>query len=353
MKKIKVSIIGATGYSGKELIKILVNHPKVELDHLVSASYIGKNITDIFPDFLKQLDKELIGLDLHKITQESDLVFTALPHTVSMKIVPDLLTKKKMRVIDLSADFRLKDSVTYIDWYQKKHDKKSKMLLKNAVYGLPELYGKKIKSASLVANPGCYPTSAILGIAPLLANQAVNPEGIIIDAKSGTSGAGRKLSLGLHFAECNESFKAYKCLRHNHIPEIEQELSLLYYGQMQNKEKKTVKISFTPHLLPINRGILSTCYLDLKDKYGDEEILNIYKEFYQNAPFVRIFSPPELPEIRFVTKTNYCDIGFAIDKRMAKIKVISVIDNLSKGASGQAVQNMNIMFGFRENLGLI
>ena len=353
MKKIKVSIIGATGYSGKELIKILLNHPKVELVHLVSASYVGKNITDIFPDFLNQLDKELIGLDLHKITQESELVFTALPHTVSMKIIPDLLKKKGMRVIDLSADFRLRDSVTYTDWYQKEHDKKSRLLLKNAVYGLPELYGREIKSASLVANPGCYPTSAILGIAPLLANQAINPKGIIVDAKSGTSGAGRKLSLGLHFAECNESFKAYKCLRHNHIPEIEQELSLLYYGQMQSKEKKTVKISFTPHLLPINRGILSTCYLDLKDKYGDEKILNIYKEFYQNAPFVRIFSPPELPEIRFVTKTNYCDIGFAIDKRMGKIKVISVIDNLSKGASGQAVQNMNIMFAFRENLGLI
>jgi len=270
-----------------------------------------------------------------------------------MKIVPDLLKKEGMRVIDLSADFRLIDSVTYTDWYKKKHDKKSKILLKNAVYGLPELYKREIKSASLVANPGCYPTSAILGIAPLLTNQAVNPEGIIVDAKSGTSGAGRKLSLGLHFAECNESFKAYKCLRHNHIPEIEQELSLLYYGQIQNKQKKTVKISFTPHLLPINRGILSTCYLDLKDGYGDEEILDIYNKFYQNAPFVRIFSPPELPEIRFVTKTNYCDIGFAIDKRMAKIKVISVIDNLSKGASGQAVQNMNIMFGFRENSGLI
>lgn len=353
MKKIKVSIIGATGYSGKELIKILLNHPKVELIHLVSASYVGKNISEIFPDFLNQLDKILIGLDLQKISEESDLVFTALPHTVSMKIVPDLLKKEGMRVIDLSADFRLKDSVSYTDWYQKEHNKKSKTLLKNAVYGLPELYGEEIKNASLVANPGCYSTSAILGIAPLLTNQAVNPEGIIIDAKSGTSGAGRKLSLTLHFAECNESFKAYKCLRHNHIPEIEQELSLLYYGQIQNKEEKTVKISFTPHLLPINRGILSTCYLDLKERYDNEEILNIYKEFYQNAPFVRIFSPPELPEIRFVTKTNYCDIGFAIDGRMGKIKVISVIDNLSKGASGQAVQNMNIMFGLRENSGLI
>jgi len=353
MNKIKVSIIGATGYSGKELIKILLNHPKVELIHLVSASYVGKNITDIFPDFLNQLDKKLIGLDLHKIRKESDLVFTALPHTVSMKIVPDLLKKKEMRVIDLSADFRLKDFISYTDWYQKEHDKESKILLKDTVYGLPELYGKEIKNASLVANPGCYPTSAILGIAPLLSKKLVSPEGIIIDAKSGTSGAGRKLSLGLHFAECNESFKAYKCLRHNHIPEIEQELSLLYYGQTQNKQKKTVKISFTPHLLPINRGILSTCYLDLKDGYGNKEILDIYKEFYQNASFVRIFNPPELPEIRFVTKTNYCDIGFAIDERMGKIKVISVIDNLSKGASGQAVQNMNIMFGFPENSGLI
>lgn len=353
MKKIKVSIIGATGYSGKELIRILLKHPQVELVHLVSASYVGKKIAEIFPDFYNQLDKELIELDTDTISRDSDLVFTALPHTVSMTIVPKLLKKKEMKVIDISADFRLKDPDSYADWYQTEHSKESKILLRQAIYGLPEIYRKEIKVASLVANPGCYPTSAILGIAPLVANQLVHPEGMIIDAKSGTSGAGRKLSLGLHFAECNESFKAYQCVNHNHIPEIEQELSLLYYGQAQQGEKKTIKISFTPHLLPINRGILSTCYLDLKYDDSHIDILKTYQAYYRNAPFVRVFNPPELPEIRFATETNYCDIGFVIDERMKKIKIISVIDNLTKGASGQAVQNMNIMFDFPEVLGLI
>ncbi len=353
MKKVNVSIIGATGYSGKELIRILINHPNVELTHLISASYVGKNISEVFPEFLNRLDKELIGLDIDKIARDSNLVFTALPHTVSMKVIPDLLNKKQLKIIDISADFRLRDPISYLDWYQTEHNEESKKLLKHSIYGLPELYKKEIKNASLVANPGCYPTSAILGIAPLLDNHLVIPEGIIVDAKSGTSGAGRKLSLGLHFAECNETFKAYKCINHSHIPEIEQELSFLYFGKKGQNKESAIKISFTPHLLPINRGILSTCYLDLKKDYNIEQILTAYKEFYQDAPFVRVFNPPQLPEIRFVTKTNYCDIGFAIDKRMGKIKVISVLDNLTKGASGQAVQNMNIMVDFPETSGLI
>jgi N-acetyl-gamma-glutamyl-phosphate reductase len=353
MKKIKVSIIGATGYSGKELIKILLRHPYVELIHLVSDSYVGKNITEIFPDFLNQLDKELIELNIPMLARDSALVFTALPHTVSMKIVPDLLKNKKLKVIDISADFRLKNPDDYSDWYQTEFSEESKALLQGVVYGLPELHIEAIKNAALVANPGCYPTSAILGVAPLLSNQLVSPEGIIVDAKSGTSGAGRKLSLGLHFAECNESFKAYKCVRHNHIPEIEQELSLVYYGNKQPGEKDNIKISFTPHLLPINRGILSTCYLKLTNNFDNKEIFKAYKEFYQDAPFVRIFNPPSLPEIRFVAETNYCDIGFAIDDRTGIIKVISVIDNLTKGASGQAVQNMNIMFGLAQSQGLV
>lgn len=353
MEKIKVSIIGATGYSGKELIKILLKHPYIKLMHLVSASYIGKNIAEVFPDFSNQLDKELIELDTGRIARDSDLVFTALPHTVSMKIMPDLLKSKELKVIDISADFRLKNPKHYSDWYQVELSEDSKKLLEDSVYGLPELYAEEIKNASLVANPGCYPTSAILGVVPLLLNQLVSTEGIIIDAKSGTSGAGRKLSLALHFAECNESFKAYKCLKHNHIPEIEQELSFAYYGKTQQDRKKDIRISFTPHLLPINRGILSTCYLNLVHRCNNEEILKAYKKFYRDAPFVRIFNPPALPEIRFAVETNYCDIGFAIDNRTGIIKVISVIDNLVKGASGQAIQNMNIMFGFPQSLGLV
>jgi len=287
------------------------------------------------------------------LSSDSDLVFTALPHTVSMDVVPELL-KKRVKVIDLSADYRIKDPAVYKKWYEKEHNKISENLLSKAVYGLPEIYLDKIKDTPLVANPGCYPTSIILGIAPLLKFKLVDPQGIIIDSKSGATGAGRKLSLGLHFPECNENFKAYKVVKHNHIPEVEQELSSIYFGGDDNKETQQeaeIKICFTPHLLPVNKGILSTCYLNLNGP-KEEEILEVYQKFYQNAPFVRIFKPPNLPEIKFVTGTNYCDIGFTIDERVGKIKIVSVIDNLLKGAAGQAVQNMNIMSGFSETCGL-
>jgi len=355
MKKIKVSVIGATGYAGKELVKILMNHQGVELIHLISSSYAGKNVVEVFPEFLNKLDKKFINLDLNVVSQDSDLVFTALPHTVSMDVVPELL-KKGVKIIDLSADYRIKNPAVYQEWYKKEHNQISKGLLFEAAYGLPEIYLDKIKDAPLVANPGCYPTSIILGIAPLLKYHFVEPEGIIIDSKSGATGAGRKLSLGLHFSECNENFKAYKIVNHNHIPEVEQELSSIYFGGDDNKQthqETEIKISFTPHLLPINRGILSTCYLNLNGSKEEEEILKIYQKFYKNAPFVRIFEPPNLPEIKFVAGTNYCDIGFSIDKRVNKIKIISVIDNLLKGAAGQAVQNMNIMSGFPETCGLV
>ena len=355
MKKIRISIIGSTGYAGKELVKILINHRNVELVHLISSSYAGKNIAEVFPEFLNKLEKKLINFNLDIISQDSDLVFTALPHTVSMDIIPELL-KKNVKVVDLSADYRIKNSMVYQEWYKKELNQMSKELLLEAVYGLPEIYLNKIKDASLVANPGCYPTSVILGIAPLLQHNFVEPVGIIIDSKSGTSGAGRKLSLDLHFTECNENFKAYKVLRHNHIPEIEQELSSIYFNGENHKpeqQETEIKVSFTPHLLPINRGILSTCYLSLSGSKKEEEVLEIYQKYYHKTLFVRIFEPPNLPEIKFVTGTNYCDIGFAIDKRVGKIKVISVIDNLLKGAAGQAVQNMNIMSGFSETCGLV
>jgi len=306
MKKLKISIIGATGYAGKELVKILMNHPKVELVYLTSSTYAGKNITEIFPEFLNKLDKKLINLNLNVVSRDSDLIFTALPHTISMDVVPELL-KKGVKVIDLSADYRIKDPVVYKKWYKKEHNQISKGMLSEAVYGFPEIYLDKIKEASLVANPGCYPTSIILGIAPLLKFKLVDPQGIIIDSKSGATGAGRKLSLGLHFSECNENFKAYKVVKHNH---------------------------------------------NLNGPKEEEEILKVYQKFYQEAPFVRIFEPPNLPEIKVVAGTNYCDIGFTIDERVGKIKIISVIDNLLKGAAGQAVQNMNIMSGFPETEGI-
>ncbi|MCK4309105.1 MAG: N-acetyl-gamma-glutamyl-phosphate reductase [Candidatus Atribacteria bacterium] len=352
MKKLKVSIIGSTGYTGKELVKILVNHQEVELAHLTSSTFAGKKLAEVFPEFLGQLNVKLIDLDVDLVAHDSDLVFTALPHIVSMEIVPTLL-EKGVKVVDLSADYRLKDPVLYEEWYKKGHNQASKDWLSKAVYGLPEFYYQEIKKAFLVANPGCYPTSIILGIAPLLKYHFVEPEGIIIDSKSGASGAGRKLSLGLHFSECNENFKAYKVVKHNHIPEVEQELSSIYFGENNKQQETEIKVSFTPHLLPIDRGILSTCYLSLSGPKEEEEVLEVYQKFYQKALFVRIFKPPNLPEIKFVVGTNYCDIGFTIDERVGKIKVISVIDNLLKGAAGQAVQNMNIMSGFPETCGLV
>jgi len=353
MNKIKVSVIGATGYAGKELTKLLSEHPDVELKHLVSSSYVGKAFSEVFPEFYKILDKELIKLDITLLANDSDLVFTALPHTVSMEVVSGLLEKEGLKVIDLSADYRLNDAVIYKEWYNKEHNEISKKMIEQSVYGLPEIYHQEIQNTSLVANPGCYPTSVILGIAPLLHHHLVESENIIIDSKSGVSGAGRKLSLGLHFAECNESFKAYKILKHNHIPEIEQELSSLYFQEKNVGESNKITVTFTPHLLPLNRGILSTCYLNLKQIKNEMDILNVYQEFYREAPFVRIYNPPNLPETRYVTGTNYCDIGIAVDRRTGKIKVVSVIDNLTKGAAGQAIQNMNIMFGFGETKGLI
>ena len=352
MKKLKVSVIGSTGYTGKELIKILLNHYEVELIHLVSSTFAGEKLSEVFPDFLNQLDKKLISLNPELIAQDSDLIFTALPHTVSMDLVPKFL-KRGVKVIDLSADYRLKDPSIYREWYKKEHNHISREFLSQAIYGLPEIYGRQIERTSLVANPGCYSTSVILGLAPLFAYHLVEVKDIIIDSKSGITGAGRGISLDLHFPECNENMKAYKVTGHNHIPEIEQELSRIYSGgDNKNKEDK-IKVSFTPHLIPINRGILSTCYLNLKDRNMEEkEILEVYREFYQKAPFVRIFEPPSLPEIKFVVGTNYYDIGFKIDKRVGKVVIISVIDNLLKGAAGQAVQNMNIMFGLPETYGL-
>jgi len=353
LKKIRVSVVGATGYAGKELIKLLIRHARVELIHLTSSSYHGKTITEVYPEFLNKVDRKLIDFDPRLLSRDSDLIFTALSHTVSLEVIPELFQEREeLRIIDLSADYRLKDFLVYQEWYKKEHSPESKELLRKVVYGLPELYASKIKHSSFIANPGCYPTSVILGIAPLLKYHLVKKEGIIIDSKSGTTGAGRNLSFDLHFSECNENFKAYKIIGHNHIPEIEQELSLIYFGKKNWEKGKAITVSFTPHLLPLNRGILSTCYLSLKEVKEEGEILKIYNQFYHQAPFIRIFEPPALPELKFISETNYCDIGFRVDKRIKQIKVISAIDNLVKGAAGQAVQNMNIMCNFPETCGL-
>jgi N-acetyl-gamma-glutamyl-phosphate reductase len=340
---IKVGIAGATGYTGIELIRLLLAHPKAKITKLM-AKMDGKTekVSQIFPSLKKTFELPCGDLNINDMAQESDLVFLALPHKVSLQFVPQFIKLGK-KVIDLSADFRFDDLKIYEEWYTS-HTEESQPLNPQAVYGLPELYKEKIKKAKLIANPGCYPTSIILGVAPLLVSKLVETENIIANSSSGASGAGRAASGALHYPECNENVRAYSIATHRHTPEIEQELAKL--------AEKEIKISFTPHLLPVNRGILSTIYLNLSKETEEEEILKIYKEFYKSAPFVRVLEKGVLPETRNVYGSNYCDIGLKIDKRTSRIIVVSAIDNLIKGASGQAIQNMNLIYGFEETLGL-
>jgi len=273
---------------------------------------------------------------------KAQLIFSALPHHASMEVVPHFI-KKGQKVIDLSADFRLKSARVYGLWYGK-HTAKD--LLKKAVYGIPELYRDKIKDAVLIANPGCYPTGAILGLAPILKAGIIDTDSIVIDSKSGVSGAGRTASLDTSFSEVNEGFKAYNVGEHRHTPEIEQELSRI--------AGKDIEVTFTPHLLPVNRGILSTMYASLKGKnVSYATVLNAYNKYYTNEFFIRIMPEGTYPNLSYVKGSNFCDIGFKIDKRTGRLIIITAIDNLVKGASGQAVQNMNIMFGFSETAGLL
>jgi len=338
---INVGIIGVTGYTGQELIRILLNHPGVRISALYSRSASGKSISELFPEFAYRLNLVCSKPDIKDITDKCDLIFLALPHTTSIEFVPKLLKAGK-RVIDLSADYRFKDLKTYEKFYQHKH--KDKISLKEAIYGLPELSRAKIKSAKLIANPGCYPTAAILALAPLVALNSVDLNSIIIDAKSGVSGAGKKLAEGFLFSEANEDFKAYKVGVHQHMPEINQGLSSL--------AGKKVNVTFVPHLLPLNRGILETIYVkkDKSLKNKGQNLIELYKKFYKKEPFVRIKTEGSFPRLKDVVGTNFCDIGIKGDQN--NIIIISAIDNLVKGASGQAVQNMNIMYGLPENLGL-
>ncbi len=338
---IKAAVLGATGYTGTELMRLLSAHPEVDLALVSSESYAGKKVSDLHPQFKGKIDLTLDQMQIEKIPGFIDLVFCALPHGKSAEAGAALL-KKGFRVIDLSADFRLNHADLYRQWYKLEHPHQD--LLGNVVYGLPELYGDVIKNADLVANPGCYPTGVILGLAPLLKHKLVNLKSIIIDAKSGVSGAGRVPKQPFHFPECTENFKAYRVASHQHTPEIEQEL-----GRIAGEE---LKVTFTPHLVPMVRGILCTTYLELSEFKSEEDIFKLYDSFYSSSPFVRIFEPPFLPETRFVRGSNYCDLAFKFDIRTNRLIVISAIDNLVKGASGQAVQNMNIMLNLPEETGL-
>ncbi len=341
MKKIKVGVVGATGYSGEELVRILAGHPHTQLAYVSGKEDREIKIQDIFPYLKNRLDLECKAFVAQEAAEKCDLVFLSLPHTVSMQFAPFFLKAKK-KVVDISADYRLKDPDVYEKFYKAQHRDTSN--LRASVYGLPEMHREKIKQALLVANPGCYPTGAILGLLPGVKKGLFELDSIVIDAKSGVTGAGRKAEKSLNFSEVNESFKAYKLFEHQHVPEIDQELG--------HVAKKELRVVFVPHLLAINRGILSTIYVKTKKKMDTDELLATYQKFYKNEPFVNVLAGSALPEIKHVAHTNFCNIGLRVNPDKGLAVIVSVIDNLGKGAAGQAVQNMNLMCGFDERTGL-
>jgi len=336
----RVAVIGATGYAGAELVHILAGHPDVRLAILTSRQYAGVRFDKIYPSIRGIVDLTCRRFSADEVCDLADFIFIALPHKLPMELVPDLICRGK-RVIDLSADFRFKDASIYESFYQ---EHTAKNLLVRSVYGLSEVYFDKIKDASLIGNPGCYPTSILLPLIPLLKADLLDTSTIIADSKSGVSGAGRSPALTTHFCEVSESFKAYKVAEHRHNPEIDEVLSL--------EAGKPVDITFVPHLVPMTRGMLSTIYADTVEKICREDIMDCLVSFYSECPFIRIYQESMLPDTLYVKKTNFCDIGCRLDERKNRLILISAIDNLVKGAAGQAVQNMNIMLGFDESAGL-
>ena len=341
MNKFKAAIVGSTGYVGEELFRLLSNHPNIEISHVTSVSYLGKKYSDVYENFNHITDLECSEDNLEKIADEADVMFLALPHGIaSGKINENILSRCK--VIDMGADFRLNDADVYQKWYATEHH--SKELLSQAVYGLCELNREKIKQSSLIANPGCYTTCSILSLTPLLKEDLIKEDSIIIDAKSGVTGAGRGVNLGNIYCEVNESTKAYKVASHRHTPEIEQELS--------KASGKNIVLSFTPHLIPMNRGILTTCYAKLKKTADYKLIKSAYEKYYGNEYFIRLTKEGIFPETKWVKGSNFADIGLSVDERSGNVIVVGAIDNLMKGAAGQAIQNMNIIFGLDEKTAL-
>ncbi len=338
---IKAGIIGATGYAGNELVRILLHHPEVEIVKMTAHSYVGKTFDEVYENYRDINNMVLDEMNMEKLAEECDVIFMALPHGVTAKVV-DKNILSKTKIIDFGADFRIKNADTYETWYGVKHE--GRELLKEAVYGLCEVNRDIIKGKNLIANPGCYTTCSILSLRPLVAEGLIDTSTIIVDAKSGVTGAGRGLTLANMFDECNESVKAYKIASHRHTPEIEEQLGYA--------AEKDIKLTFTPHLIPMNRGILATCYATLTKKVSYEDIKDIYEKYYKNEYFVRLTKKGIFPETRWVKGSNFIDIGFGIDERTNRVIVVGAIDNLVKGASGQAVQNMNILFGLDEKTGL-
>jgi N-acetyl-gamma-glutamyl-phosphate reductase len=337
---IRVGVVGATGYAGAELVRILAGHPDVDLTVITSRQYAGKPFAKIYPAMTHIVDLTCETFDSDSLCDRTDLIFLALPHKLPMAFVPDL-RKRGKKIIDLSADFRFSDPDMYEAAYQP-HT--SKELLADSVYGLCEIFKERIKDADLIGNPGCYPTSVILPLYPLIKKGLLNINTIIADSKSGVSGAGRSLSLVTHYCEVTESFKAYKVGNHRHKPEMDEVLG--------TASGESVDITFVPHLLPMSRGMESTIYADLKKNVDESDIYNCWSDFYSGCRFIRITDNGRPPDTFQVRGTNYCDMGFVLEKGRNRIILMSVIDNLVKGAAGQAVQNMNIMMGLDESAGL-
>lgn len=336
---IKIGIIGASGYGGIELVRLLENHPRVKVCKIVSGSHEKQDLADIYPHFSNIFEQKLTAIN--QLAKEVDLIFFATPAGISSTYIPQFLDSG-IKCIDLSGDFRLKDPHSYPKWYN--HQPPAVNYLQQAVYGLSELHSKDIYQADLIANPGCYPTAALLAIVPALAGKLIKPASLIIDGKSGVSGAGRSLSLNTHFSEVNENIKAYKFSGHQHIPEIEQELDRI--------ADMPISITFTTHLIPITRGMMCTIYADMNQKVDSKAVFDCYQEFYHNQMFIRIRKDSVMPAAKEVLGSNYCDIGLIVDKRTERLMIVSVIDNLIKGAAGQAVQNMNLQYGWDQSLGL-
>lgn len=338
---IKVGIIGATGYAGGELVRILTGHREAEIVWYGSRSYIDKKYSDIYQNMFRIVDTKCMDDNMEVLAEQADVIFTATPQGYCASVVNDDILKKT-KVIDLSADFRIKDIATYEAWYQMEH--KSPQYVSEAVYGLCEINREKVKDARLVANPGCYPTCSFLSVYPLAKEGLIDLNTLIIDAKSGTSGAGRGAKVDNLYCEVNENIKAYGVTSHRHTPEIEEQL-----GYAAGKK---VLLNFTPHLVPMNRGILVTGYANLCEKVSYEEVKAVYNKYYEHENFVRVLDKDICPQTKWVEGSNYVDVGFKIDTRTNRIVMMGAMDNLVKGAAGQAVQNMNIMFGLQENEGL-
>ena len=339
---IKAGIIGSTGYAGAEIVRLLLQHRDVEIAWYGSRSYIDKKYYEVFQNMFQIVDEKCLDDNMEELADAVDVIFTATPQGLCASLVNEEVLNK-VKIIDLSADFRIKDVATYEKWYGIEH--KSPEFIEEAVYGLCEINRDKVKDARLIANPGCYPTCSTLSIYPLLKEGVIEPKSIIIDAKSGTSGAGRGAKVNNLFCEVNENIKAYGVATHRHTPEIEEQL-----GYAAGEE---VIINFTPHLVPMNRGILVTAYATLKKNVTYDEVKAIYDKYYDKEQFVRVLDKDVPPETRWVEGSNYVDVNFKIDERTNRIIMMGAMDNLVKGAAGQAVQNMNIMFGFPENEGLI